>query len=956
MIKENKKLYKNSLLHSKGNTGFNINFVAVYTVLFMLVALFVFKDFIFGDISLVRKGDAFAQHYKALIYLSEYIREFLRNVFIEHRFIIPQFDFEVGMGSDVISTFAYYSFGDPFNILCFLFSKDKVHIYYQLMVVFRFYCAGLSFSYLCFRMGNKNYFAVLSGALTYCFSVYAIFAGLKHPYFLNPMVFLPIIVLGVENILQGKSVILMTAMVAIAEISNFYFFYILVLLTVVYVAARLIVLYKTDFRKMLQPFVKIALSSLLGVGMGAVLFIPVVLGFLSDARSESGNTLGLFYDLSIYRNMPVAFVTRTGSATWLLPCLTVLFIPCLAVLFSSKKKNTLLRVLIVLSFVFMCFPIFGKIFNGFSYASNRWCFGYILVASYVITVTWSELIKAERKQVMAVCCAVSVFALICTVCNSENNIEAIIPFLLMDAIVTVLVLLNMKKIRIKHIFVQILFLCFALISIVTYSHYLTAEGYGDYASEFTVNEKFDDISYKSNDLMLEGAKKEKEKGSAFWRYTARKLSDNAAFLDSLKSTQYYWSLSNGVISNFRTDMNVSENIPYCYEGFDARTALNSLASVKYFINNQKNNKAVPYGFSKTKVKDVYKNEYPLPFGYTYDSYVTYDELTALNNSVRKQEIMLQSAVIEEETQQIKKGSPEATCIETEYDMEYLNDSVTYKDGRFTVTSADSQLDFVFDAVSNSELYVSFIGMEYKRTDPYLLYSDDTTVDPKNLFDMKDFERLTDEEKELIISDPLKLKEQGKATIKLAAFSDGSKEYSNSFFFYNPEANFYSGRKSFDINMGYTENGMSRVRITFPYPGIYSFEEFKIIAQPMDKHQSYINKLSRDVLENVKIDYNTVMGSIDLSQNKLLCMSVPYSKGWSARVDGEKATLIRANGMYCGLLLSEGEHTIELRYRTPGFAAGAIISALSIAIFTVLIYYYAQRKNSGLIKFRKKMMK
>ena len=958
MIRFNINKKESRLLNNNKSSCFKISYISLYTLIFVVMALFIFRDFIFEDITLIRKGDAFGQHYKALIYFSKYVRDFLYNILINHRFVIHQFDFNVGLGSDIISTFAYYSFGDPFNFLSFLFTAENIHHYFQFMIVFRLYCAGLSFSYLCFRMGNENFLSVLTGAVTYCFSAYALLGGLRHPYFLNPLIFLPIIVIGVENIIEGKSVILMTAIVAVSEISNFYFFYILVLLTVIYVAVRLITLYGKKIKKIIRPLLRISYSSLLGVGIGAVLFLPVILAFISDARVNNGHTLALFYTPVDYRELPVSFITRSGTITWLFPCVSVLFIPSVVILFFEKKKKLLLKALIVLSLIFMCFPVFGKIFNGFSYASNRWCFGYILVVSYIITAYWNKLIKADKKQILVISLVVIIYFAVCVVFNSEKNNEAIIQFLILAAIIAV-VFTNSVKTNLKKtnsILIQVLFVCFAVASIFTYSYYMMDTEHGDFISEFTTEKKFNDISYECNEKIKEVIEKENETSRDFWRYTARSLPDNASFIDAIKSTQYYWSLSNGNVSQFRSDMNASENLTYCYEGFDARTTLNTLASVKYFINNDKSNKSLPFGFTETKVNDVYKNKYTLPFGYTYESYVTSEQFSKLNNSVKKQEVLLGSAVLEKDTKTIDKGTLNTSCDNLDYNVKIIDDDVSYSDGKFTVTSIDAQIEFDIDAIEKSEIYLSFIGMSYIRTDLYDLYSDDASVDPLNLYDMEDFDKLSDEEKELIISDPLKYKQRGKATLKMTAESKNGGSYANSFYFYNPQANFYCGRKNFDINMGYTEKGIDKIIITFPYPGIYSFDEFAIIAQRMNNYSSCINNLKTDILEDVKFSSNTVKGRINLEKNKLLCMSVPFSKGWTARVDGKKAELIKTNGMYCGLLLEKGKHIIELKYSTPGFKTGAIISVLSIAIFIVLIYYNVQLKNSGSVVHGKKRMK
>ncbi|MBQ8504298.1 MAG: YfhO family protein [Clostridia bacterium] len=913
------------------------------------MAFVILSGFIFSDYTLVRSGDAFHQHYKALMYFSSYAREFFANLFTQHRFVIPQWDFEVGLGSDVISTFAYYSLGDPFNYLSVFVPTEYIHYYYQFMIVFRLYCAGLAFSYLCFQTGKRNVFAVLTGAVSYCFGAYAVYAGLKHPYFVNPMVWLPLIVLGVERILKGKSVLLFVFMVALAEFSNFYFFYMLVILTVVYVLIRLVTVYKTDIKGMVAPFIKIALSSVLAVSMGAVLFLPVVFAFLGDKRSASENMYQLFYGFSYYKTLFRSFITSETPGAWLRPGMSILFLPSVAVLFTQRKKNTHLKLSLATTLIFMIFPIFGVIFNGLSYVCNRWCFAFCLVASYIVVTCWNKLLSAGKKELTAVSGMSVVVTVIALLTVKKISLQIIIPCLLLALVPLILFVAYKKKDKINIKALQVVFSLLAVVSIFVYSYYLISPDGSDYISEFSVSKRFDEVSYTTNNKMLSAAEAEQE-DSDFWRYTGRDLATNASFIDGLKSTQFYWSLSNGNISAFRNEMNVSENTPYFYDGFDARTVLNTLSSVKYFVNTVKSNTLVPYGYEKTEIKGVWKNKFELPFGYTYDEYITEAEFDSLENSIDKETAMLESVVLENEVDALRRSEITTTSIKLDYEINCRSKYVTKQGNSFVVTKNGARVDFIFEPVKKSETYFSVMNLDYVGTNPYDLYSDNEAVDPDNLFS---FENLGEKAAKKISGKKNTWQQNRKLEIKLAGQIQSGKSFANRFIYYTPNASFYANRKSFDINMGYTKKGMTKITITFPYTGTYSFDELNIIAQPMTEYAENVNELKAETLNNLELDYNTVKGDISLSRSKLLCMSVPYSNGWTAYVNGEKAELMRVNGMYSGLLLPEGDHEIELRYSTPGLKIGAIISLLGLAIFLALVYYYSRiRKNPDFKKSKK----
>ena len=212
---------------------------------------------------------------------------------------------------------------------------------------------------------------------------------------------------------------------------------------------------------------------------------------------------------------------------------------------------------------------------------NRWCFGYNLVAAYIIVSSWDKLVSAERRQLTAVTASVAVYIAVCAFLKTTDRKEAVIPFVLLALTIAVLFAAYAKKLTVSKKTIQIMLVIFSFVSIMTYGYYLFSPAGRDYASDFNTDKKFENLTYESNDRVSEAAAND---DSEFFRYTGRRISENAAFIDGLKSTQFYWSLSNGNISKARTELNMTENIPYYYIGFDERTALNALASVGYFYN------------------------------------------------------------------------------------------------------------------------------------------------------------------------------------------------------------------------------------------------------------------------------------------------------------------------------------------------------------------------------------
>ena len=62
---------------------------------------------------------------------------------------------------------------------------------------------------------------------------------------------------------------------------------------------------------------------------------------------------------------------------------------------------------------------------------------------------------------------------------------------------------------------------------------------------------------------------------------------------------------------------------------------------------------------------------------------------------------------------------------------------------------------------------------------------------------------------------------------------------------------------------------------------------------------------------------------------LLVVAEGYDRGFSARVDGAPASVLRVNADRVGIVLQEGTHRIVLTHRARGFLAGLLIAALTL---------------------------
>jgi uncharacterized membrane protein YfhO len=90
-------------------------------------------------------------------------------------------------------------------------------------------------------------------------------------------------------------------------------------------------------------------------------------------------------------------------------------------------------------------------------------------------------------------------------------------------------------------------------------------------------------------------------------------------------------------------------------------------------------------------------------------------------------------------------------------------------------------------------------------------------------------------------------------------------------------------------------------------------------------------LRASTLQLTEFSTTQVSGTIHCDRDGLLYTSIPQDGNWVAYVDGEKAEISLVGNCMVSLPLTEGDHTIDLRYENQAFRLGAWISAGSAGV-------------------------
>ena len=146
-----------------------------------------------------------------------------------------------------------------------------------------------------------------------------------------------------------------------------------------------------------------------------------------------------------------------------------------------------------------------------------------------------------------------------------------------------------------------------------------------------------------------------------------------------------------------------------------------------------------------------------------------------------------------------------------------------------------------------------------------------------------------------------------------------------------DSQYDTGKRDVLFHLGYSAKGRKEITITCKGMGEYDFSDIYVLLQPMEHYAEYYQQLKSEAPDHVKIQGNQITAKVQASKDEVLCVAVPYHRGWSAKVNGKKTEIMQANGMYMALPIQKGSNRIQLEYRLPGQKTGGVISILCVIL-------------------------
>lgn len=858
----------------------------IYSFLFLIMVIGVFFLFIEQKKSFMWYMDGMNQHYLFLYDFNEIIRNIFQNGF-------NTFSLNMGLGLDVIGQYSYYVIGDPFVIISFFFPMDKLQYAYSLMILARIFCIGFAYIFFC-RYKKKECIPTLIGAIIYSFCGYVLYAGIRHPYFLNALILLPLMFIGVEKLIKEDKKIFLTFIIFISAISNYYFLYILTVLSVIYG----IVTYIFDVKeKTVKGFfillLKSAICYIIGLLMSGVIFLPSVLAFLNSARTDSVPII--YFTRNSYNNFLLSYI-KIYDYHWNVIQVAIICIPFAGLLLCKWKEHKKLLTLNIVITLMLLSPVIGSIMNGLSYPTNRYSFMSSFLLAYTVTSLFKKDMHYSAKELcfMGIISSIFINLTYMTMKYSKGTSKFVIISTVFIILINLIFITNyfIKNIKLKKVFTILSNIIIIIIIIFNIVYVANSYYKNTYIEEF---EKYSKISkkYETENGRIKDFKEAidyiKENDRSIYRIAKYPVNiNNTAILYNYNGTPSYYSIANNNILKLQKELEMYNYTDTRTSDYNNKTRTLSLLGTKYFICSKDKEQYVPYGYSIYKEFDdtiIYINYNYLSLGIFYDSYINENDYQKLN-SLEKESALLEFAKVNENIENVNQGdinNIKENVVEVNYNI---------------LSDKKGKIDIEFDNKYDGDLFVVVknVKLDYKDIE-------------KSKYSMK------------AIYNEISYVE----TVKNIAYP------------------YHMDRDNFVINLGQVQDDNNKIELKFTHDkGKLTYDDIKLYVIKNSSYDEQIEKLKETKFENMKIDGNNISGKINNDKNGILQLSIPYSEGWKVFVDGKEQELLNLNTGFIGVELDAGKHNVEFKYTTPGLNLGIIISIIGFALFIGIIIYERKR--------------
>lgn len=112
---------------------------------------------------------------------------------------------------------------------------------------------------------------------------------------------------------------------------------------------------------------------------------------------------------------------------------------------------------------------------------------------------------------------------------------------------------------------------------------------------------------------------------------------------------------------------------------------------------------------------------------------------------------------------------------------------------------------------------------------------------------------------------------------------------------------------------------------------------------MPDWETSVERLKANACDSFETTQTGFTAHIDAKESGIVVFTIPYDKGFSATIDGQKAEIIPCDVAFMGVWVEPGEHEIKFSYRTRMLDLGITMSAAAVVILAIYVMLAKKKK-------------
>lgn len=867
-----------------------------------------------------------------------------------------------------------YYLASPFTLIVLLLPEKFILSSLLIMQLCKLGAAGVTFNYFLQKRRNVQPYPSLLFSTMYAMMAYAVIQ-LIDPMWLDGLVFLPLIMLGIEYLVDDGRRLHYIIPLAIMCVANFYIGYMICFFVILYFLFYLF-LGSEKKRKGYDYFtaiVRIAYSSIVALACAAFMLLPVYNALklgkfeftdpdysfrfqsfpLSKTLLESAQDSPLLVFLCDLLDMlpqllPAQYdsVNVQGKPEIYCGLLTVVLLPLfyLNKNISRKKKVGYSALIFVMIMCMLITPI-DMMWHG-GQVPNWLPFRYSFLLSFVFltmaATAFANLEGIKKKHLLGTAIGLIVFIAVIAGLKFEQMAKGAvwISAAIMGIYLILLYFMTGGKLIQGKRSVSIALTTMMLFMVGGEAVYNAVDSMKDIDDEVAYSTRKSYQNYMQNGRAAADMLEEKDDG--FYRAEKtfyRCVNDNAGF--GLNGISHSSSVMNTRIINF------IETLGYCmhsyYTRYDGNTEIaDSLLGIKYVLdrgdsNDQKRRLNPAYearwaydytnenGTEKTIT--AYENTNALSIGYMVDSDVTKIDHLGNDNPFNSQNIFMSTMsgnTTFDDAGQFSTWHEYYTPLNLA-ENPIISDAITTspygEQTKYDVTGdGDPTVDFHFEAESEDPIYIYFKTEFQKEVNLWMSTWDETEWSENEA--------------------AWRENNTGEFTW---ADADGYAKDNGGF---ESMGQYFEGDNYIALRLGtFTPGTKITLRMT-----VANQEKFTIVKNFLfytyhpDVFQEDIDILKKNQwqIDPDKSNDRKLEGTITAEEGQLMLTTIPDQPGWTVKVDGKKVDQLVIVDALIGVELEPGTHTVTMTYTPPGWWIG--IGLLGGGLVLIVLFWFGDRKR------------